>query len=65
MINEGLSQMKQFLPLIASQQPSFGTKEQKMATDLIDLFKASAGEEGVRLQGDAQRNSSRRIDEKK
>jgi len=51
MINEGLSQMKQFLPLIASQQPNFGPKEQKMATDLIDLFKASAGEEGVRLQG--------------
>jgi hypothetical protein len=51
MINEGLNQMKQFLPLIASQQPNFGPKEQKMATDLIDLFKASAGEEGVRLQG--------------
>jgi hypothetical protein len=51
MINEGLSQIKQFLPVVATQAPNFGPKEQKMAQDLIDLFKANAKDDGVRLQG--------------
>lgn len=50
MINEGLSQVKQILPLIAAQQPNFGPKEQKVAQDVMDLFKATAGENGVSLK---------------
>lgn len=51
MINEGLTQVKQVLPLIAAQQPNFGPKEQKMVQDVMDLFKATAGADGVSLQG--------------
>jgi hypothetical protein len=52
LINEGLSQVKAIVPLIASQQPSFGPKEQKMLTDVIDTFKATPGDDGVKLQGE-------------
>lgn len=52
MINEGLNQVKQVLPLIAAQQPNFGPKEQKVAQDVMDLFKATAGENGVSLKAD-------------
>jgi hypothetical protein len=51
MINEGLSNVKQFLPIVATQAPNFGPKEQKMVQDLIDLFKANAKDDSVRLQG--------------
>jgi hypothetical protein len=50
MINEGLTQVKQILPLIAAQQPNFGPKEQKMVQDMMDTFKATAGDNGVKLQ---------------
>lgn len=52
LINEGLSQVKAIVPLIASQEPNFGPKEQKVLSDLIDTFKATAGNDGVKLQGD-------------
>ncbi len=50
MINEGLNQVKQILPLIAGQQPGFGPKEQAMVKELMDSIKAAPQENGVTIR---------------
>jgi hypothetical protein len=47
---QGLTQMKQILPLIAGQQPGFGPKEQTLTRELLGTIKATARENGVSIK---------------
>jgi hypothetical protein len=51
-INDGLAQIKQFVPILAGQQPGVGKKEIDMITEVIDSFKASPQSNGVTIKGE-------------
>jgi hypothetical protein len=51
-INDGLTQVKQLIPIFAGNQPGVGQKEIGMITELIDSFKATAQPKGVSIKSE-------------